>query len=155
MDKANGVLISQRVRTVSISGMVIHGEEFMFNKSRGIPGWISPFGSRVGFNYCCRVGGCNRRGTLRAGTWRSVRSAQARWNGMAGDTGIGLRSATVLIDMDNTLVNFDKEFARRWVLERPGDSTETIRTRTNFELEKNFDGDGRVTAEKIMATPGT
>eukprot|EP00182_Erythrolobus_australicus_P003166 CAMPEP_0185841930 /NCGR_PEP_ID=MMETSP1353-20130828/18150_1 /TAXON_ID=1077150 /ORGANISM="Erythrolobus australicus, Strain CCMP3124" /LENGTH=227 /DNA_ID=CAMNT_0028541423 /DNA_START=15 /DNA_END=698 /DNA_ORIENTATION=+ len=61
---------------------------------------------------------------------------------------------TVLIDMDNTLVDFDSEFAKRWVKERPGDSVGRIKSRLHFELEENFPAELRPLAEKIMGTPG-
>lgn len=60
----------------------------------------------------------------------------------------------ILIDMDNTLANFDAEFAKRWVAARPGDETTMITERVHFELEENFDSELAPLAVKIMSTPG-
>jgi len=60
----------------------------------------------------------------------------------------------ILIDMDNTLANFDKEFAKRWVAARPDDETTMITERKHFELEENFDAELAPVAVKIMSTAG-
>lgn len=60
----------------------------------------------------------------------------------------------VLIDMDNTLVDFDSEFARRWALRRPQDGLSAVLNREHFELERNFDDDLRDLAVDIMSQPG-
>jgi 5'-nucleotidase len=63
---------------------------------------------------------------------------------------------TVLIDMDNTLAQFDLEFGKRWAAAYPLGSPETIANRKHFELEKNFPDDpaGREAAVAIMSAPG-
>lgn len=63
---------------------------------------------------------------------------------------------TVLIDMDNTLAQFDLEFGKRWAQEYPGGSLELIQTRKHFELEQNFpdDPEAKNAAIKIMSSPG-
>lgn len=60
----------------------------------------------------------------------------------------------VLVDMDNTLVDFDLEFGKRWVAERPSDSLGLIKQRKYFELEQNFSADLKPLAIKIMSQPG-
>lgn len=60
----------------------------------------------------------------------------------------------VLVDMDNTLVNFDLEFGRRWIAARPSDTLELITTRKHFELEQNFPADLKPLAIEIMSQPG-
>ncbi|CAN8066414.1 unnamed protein product [Agarophyton chilense] len=60
----------------------------------------------------------------------------------------------VLVDMDNTLVNWDKEFAKRWAALRPDDSPDIIKHRKHFELEQNFGHDLMPVAIGIMSTPG-
>lgn len=59
----------------------------------------------------------------------------------------------VLVDMDNTLVNWDQEFAKRWAAARPEDSVDIIKNRQHFELEQNFDKDLMPFAVKIMSQP--
>lgn len=63
---------------------------------------------------------------------------------------------TVLIDMDNTLAQFDKEFAKRWKVHYPAGSEEAIATRKHFELEMNFPDDpaAEEAAVKVMSAPG-
>ncbi|KAA8498271.1 putative 5'(3')-deoxyribonucleotidase [Porphyridium purpureum] len=62
---------------------------------------------------------------------------------------------TVLIDMDNTLVDFDKEFTKRWLMLRPSDDPNVVLERKLFELEENFaNDDDRRLAERIMGTSG-
>lgn len=63
---------------------------------------------------------------------------------------------TVLIDMDNTLAQFDLEFGKRWVAEYPQGSLDLIKNRKHFELEQNFPDDpaAKDAAVKIMSTPG-
>lgn len=60
----------------------------------------------------------------------------------------------VLIDMDNTLVDFDLEFGKRWVVERPSDTLDLIKSRKHFELEQNFDAELAPVAIRIMSQPG-
>lgn len=61
---------------------------------------------------------------------------------------------TILIDMDNTLVNYDAEFAARWKSLRPSDPPTLITSRAHFEMEENFSFTLRPVAEKIMREPG-
>ncbi len=63
-------------------------------------------------------------------------------------------SKVVLVDMDNTLVNFDKEFGKRWAALRPGDEASPVLNREHFELEQNFSHELRPLAEEIMSQPG-
>ena len=60
----------------------------------------------------------------------------------------------VLIDMDNTLVDWDLEFGKRWIAARPSDSLELIKHRKHFELEQNYDAELQPVATKIMSQPG-
>lgn len=60
----------------------------------------------------------------------------------------------VLVDMDNTLVDFDLEFGKRWVAARPEDTLDLIKSRKNFELEQNFSPELKPLAIKIMSEPG-
>lgn len=60
----------------------------------------------------------------------------------------------VLIDMDNTLVNWDKEFARRWAEQRPDDDADMIKDRQHFELEQNFNKELMPVAVEIMSQAG-
>jgi 5'-nucleotidase len=63
---------------------------------------------------------------------------------------------TVLIDMDNTLAQFDLEFGKRWVAAYPAGSLGLIKNRKHFELEQNFPGDptAKDAAVKVMSEPG-
>lgn len=45
----------------------------------------------------------------------------------------------VLVDMDNTLVDYDSEFEKRWNEIRPEDKLDVKQNREYFEIEKNFD----------------
>jgi len=56
--------------------------------------------------------------------------------------------------MDNTLVNFDKEFAKRWAVARPGDGPDAVLNREHFELEMNFEAEAKSTAVEIMSAAG-
>lgn len=57
----------------------------------------------------------------------------------------------VLIDMDNTIVDYDKEFAKRWAELRPGeDILPKLRSREHFEIERNFDEGSQDVVKKIM-----
>lgn len=60
----------------------------------------------------------------------------------------------VLIDMDNTLVNWDLEFGKRWIARRPDDTLDVITKRKHFELEQNFAADLKPMAIEIMSEPG-
>lgn len=60
----------------------------------------------------------------------------------------------VLVDMDNTLVDFDLEFGKRWVAARPEDTLDLIKSRKHFELEQNFSAELKPLAIKIMSEPG-
>lgn len=61
---------------------------------------------------------------------------------------------TVLIDMDNTLVDFDSEFGRRWAERRPEEGAAPVLDRAHFELEMNFDESQRPLAVEIMSQSG-
>lgn len=63
---------------------------------------------------------------------------------------------TVLIDMDNTLAQFDLEFGKRWAAEYPAGSLDLISNRKHFELEQNFPDDpaAKAAAVKVMSEPG-
>ncbi len=63
-------------------------------------------------------------------------------------------SRIVLIDMDNTLVNFDAEFARRWASRRPANDASVVHNRKHFELELNFDERSRSDAVEVMSQAG-
>jgi len=60
----------------------------------------------------------------------------------------------VLIDMDNTLVDFDLEFGKRWVAARPSDTLALVKSRKHFELEQNFPPELKPLAIEIMSQPG-
>jgi 5'-nucleotidase len=63
---------------------------------------------------------------------------------------------TVLIDMDNTLAQFDLEFGKRWAAAYPKGSLDLIAHRKHFELEQNFPDDpaAEEAAIKVMSEPG-
>lgn len=63
-------------------------------------------------------------------------------------------SNVVLVDMDNTLVDFDLEFGKRWVSELPHETLDVITSRKHFELEQNFPEHLKPVAIKIMSQPG-
>lgn len=69
-------------------------------------------------------------------------------------TMMGSLSRVVLIDMDNTLVNFDAEFARRWVSRSSANDSSVVLNRKYFELERNFDDDSRSDVVEIMSEAG-
>ena len=60
----------------------------------------------------------------------------------------------VLIDMDNTIVDWDLEFGKRWIARRPDDTLDLIKQRKHFELEQNFPADTKPMAIEIMSEPG-
>jgi 5'-nucleotidase len=67
-----------------------------------------------------------------------------------------MKGKTVLIDMDNTLAQFDLEFGKRYAAAYPKGSLSTITSRAHFELEENFgdDVEAKAVALQIMSTPG-
>lgn len=60
----------------------------------------------------------------------------------------------VLVDMDNTLVDYDREFARRWKEIRPEDDVQMIYKRKYFEIEKTFDKEVIDVVHRIMKSDG-
>lgn len=60
----------------------------------------------------------------------------------------------VLIDMDNTLVDYDKEFGKRMKQRSAGKTSEDIdailQTRQQFEVEKNFPADLQTLVKGVM-----
>lgn len=65
-----------------------------------------------------------------------------------------MKPQTILIDMDNTLADFDLEFGKRWAAARPNNSLEVITNRKHFELEQNFSDELQSLAIEIMSQPG-
>lgn len=60
----------------------------------------------------------------------------------------------VLVDMDNTLVDYDLEFGKRWMKAHPSNTLDQIKSRQHFELELNFSADLKPIATEIMSQPG-
>lgn len=60
----------------------------------------------------------------------------------------------VLVDMDNTLVDYDLEFGKRWMQAHPSNTLDQIKARQHFELEQNFSADLKPIATEIMSQPG-
>lgn len=58
----------------------------------------------------------------------------------------------VLVDMDNTLVDYDAEFMKRWNAMRPEDKWNRVEDRQYFEIEKNFDQSLYSTVREIVAS---
>jgi len=60
----------------------------------------------------------------------------------------------VLVDMDNTLVDWDSEFVRRWNQIYDQDISEHILNREHYEIEKNFDHKLAKKVLNVVASPG-
>lgn len=58
----------------------------------------------------------------------------------------------VLVDMDNTLVDYDEEFMKRWNALRPDEKWDRVKSRQYFEIEKNFDQSLHSTVREIIAS---
>lgn len=71
-----------------------------------------------------------------------------------GSTPTSSTSNVILVDMDNTLVDFDLEFGKRWVEKFPSDTLDIITNRQHFELEQNFPKHLMPAAIEIMSEPG-
>jgi len=64
---------------------------------------------------------------------------------------------TVLVDMDNTIVDWDRQFAKNWMQSSEAEEgdAELIRGRSNFEMEENFaEGPRRERAKALMKEKG-
>uniref|UniRef100_A0A7S0Y5J2 Uncharacterized protein n=1 Tax=Hemiselmis andersenii TaxID=464988 RepID=A0A7S0Y5J2_HEMAN len=91
-----------------------------------------------------------------------LRGGQAIGSHLEGSDAIGMasevfRGRTVLVDMDNTIVDWDREFAARWEKspEAEAGDSELILGRTHFEMEENFsEGPRRERAKQIMKETG-
>jgi len=74
-----------------------------------------------------------------------------------GSTAASTRSANVrrvLIDMDNTLVDWDSEFVKRWGETFGQDISEMIMNREHYEIEKNFPPEMEEKVIRVIASPG-
>eukprot|EP00437_Effrenium_voratum_P010759 CAMPEP_0181440172 /NCGR_PEP_ID=MMETSP1110-20121109/22830_1 /TAXON_ID=174948 /ORGANISM="Symbiodinium sp., Strain CCMP421" /LENGTH=802 /DNA_ID=CAMNT_0023563967 /DNA_START=84 /DNA_END=2492 /DNA_ORIENTATION=+ len=72
----------------------------------------------------------------------------------AGDA---LKGRTVLVDMDNTLVDWDKEFIRRYSTmsgKDPAVVEKLVRSRQKFEIEENFGKEDQAHVLDAVASPG-
>ena len=68
-----------------------------------------------------------------------------------------LKGRTVLVDMDNTIVDWDGEFIRRYAAASGRDLHEVekiVRNRAKFEIEENFDASERAKVLETLASPG-
>ena len=68
-----------------------------------------------------------------------------------------LKGKTVLVDMDNTLVDWDAEFIRRYALDTQQDELEVeklVRNRQSFEIEENFASLDLLKVMDVVASPG-
>jgi len=68
-----------------------------------------------------------------------------------------LKGRTVLVDMDNTIVDWDGEFIRRYAEQSGRDLSEVeqiVRNRKRFEIEENFDESERAQVLETVASPG-
>lgn len=66
-----------------------------------------------------------------------------------------LKGRTVLVDMDNTIVDWDAEFIRRYASGRDLQEVEKIvRSRAKFEIEENFPESARAEVLETVASPG-
>ncbi|CAJ1361289.1 unnamed protein product [Effrenium voratum] len=69
----------------------------------------------------------------------------------------GLKGRTVLVDMDNTIVDWDGEFIRRYAQLAKKDPTEvekSVRSRASFEIEENFSKEEAALVLEAVASPG-
>lgn len=98
--------------------------------------------------FCCLT---NLPSILRRNTTIEYRRRRPR---IGTSTRMSSMKKVVLVDMDNTLVNFDLEFGKRWVAARPSDSLDMITKRKHFELEQNFSSDLKPLAIEIMSQAG-
>lgn len=67
------------------------------------------------------------------------------------------KGKTVLVDMDNSLVDWDGEFIRRFaaMAKRPEEEVErAVRNRQKFEIEENFDPSEHELVMEVITSPG-
>ncbi|CAE7558036.1 unnamed protein product [Symbiodinium natans] len=68
-----------------------------------------------------------------------------------------LNGRTVLVDMDNTIVDWDAEFIRRYAAacgRDPQEVEKIVRNRAKFEIEENFPEAERAKVLETVASPG-
>lgn len=68
-----------------------------------------------------------------------------------------LKGKTVLVDMDNTIVDWDGEFIRRYSEASGQDPLvveKLVRNREKFEIEENFQASERAQVMEVIASPG-
>jgi len=68
-----------------------------------------------------------------------------------------LKGKTVLVDMDNTIVDWDGEFIRRYSEasgQDPLEVEEMVRNRQKFEIEENFEASEHAKVLEVIASPG-
>ena len=68
-----------------------------------------------------------------------------------------LQGRTVLVDMDNTIVDWDAEFIRRYAAasgRELADVERVVRNRASFEIEHNFEESERAKVLETVASPG-
>lgn len=99
------------------------------------------------------LSGLNHQDKRRLCRTRAVCAGRARGAEQAAKMTTRL-DKVVLVDMDNTLVDFDLEFGKRWAQARPQDGLSLIKSRRHFELEQNFSPDLKPLAIEIMSQPG-
>ncbi|GAQ88838.1 hypothetical protein KFL_004630050 [Klebsormidium nitens] len=64
-------------------------------------------------------------------------------------------TVTVLVDLDNTVVDWDKEFTKRWIAAgNPASDADVIKKRKRFEIEQNFNAQQTELVIKVIAQPG-
>ena len=67
------------------------------------------------------------------------------------------RVKRVLVDLDNTVVNWDREFIKRFSMRNvmsPDEVQKIVENRTSYEIEKNFEQSLQATVLDVVAEPG-
>lgn len=83
------------------------------------------------------------------------RRSQVVKNEVTAEHNMGISmDRVVLVDMDNTVVDYDLEFGKRWMNAHPSNTLDQIKLRKHFELEQNFSADLKPIAVEIMSKPG-
>lgn len=67
-----------------------------------------------------------------------------------------LYGSTILVDLDNTVVDWDKQFAKLWKVHEAYHPShlELIKNRQHYEIELNFDAKLRPAVKELISTSG-
>jgi len=67
-----------------------------------------------------------------------------------------LYGSTILVDLDNTVVDWDKQFTKLWKSHEAYDPShdELIKNRQHYEIERNFDPKLRPAVKELISTTG-